>query len=432
MSDRTKEPEQFAAPFGYPRILGTYVAVNAVPDLWMLVDSADCSTLRAEIVQDNHDWNSTLITQEGSYRIASSGVCPNTIVLDRRQDLGELLQVVASGDGALLLVCPAPVTALVGVDYRHIVAGLEDKLKSKILVVDPVDSVGDWVAGYIQITELLAEHVELPPPDPEEGKVALVGYLWDRGEGDHVASVSELKGLLAAIGVETTSVWLSGEPTASLASVAKAATIIALPYAGRAAGILAKRTGARVISAGLPVGLAGTVSWLEHIGEQLGRSTAAANVVARMAPGYYRKLAKAVARHFVNREFAICAESRLAVGLADMVREFGSRVALMAVTGPLSAKDADLADVVLQDGNMAAIRNELVRLADSAELDPVLIGNERAIAAVDSDRMVVVPIGFQSAGIHHLHDTPFLGFSGTLSLVDRIVNAIALAEIRRS
>jgi len=431
--ERRSVPESFAAPFSYPRILGGYVAVNAVPDVWMLVDSADCSTLRAEIIQDNHDWNSTLITEDGRYRIASSGVCPNTIVLDRRYDLGEQIAVVGSGEGAFLFVCAAPVTALVGVDYRSIIAKVEERLAMKALVVDPVDSVGDWVSGYTQILEMLAENIELPGGTQRGEAVALVGYLWDRNEADHSASVEEMRRLIRGLGLDPVSVWLSGAPTTELARVSEASTIVALPYCGRAADILAARTGGSVVHLDLPIGLQGTIGWVEQLAAQTGRTAEGKKLVGREAPAHYELVAKAVLRHFMNRDFAICTEANLSVGLARMVREFGGVVKLLATAGAsLPSSAHELAETIVENGTMEAIRRELASMSESGDSNPVLIGNERAIAVAESERIVVVPLGFQASGIHHLYDSPFLGFSGTLSLVDRIVNAIALEEIRRS
>ena len=425
------QSDPFGAPFGYPRVLGAYLAVNAIPNTWMLVDSADCATLRAEIVQDNHDWLATLITEDGRYRIASTGVCPHTIVLDRRDMLAEQFSVVAQEGGAFLFIYPAPVTALVGVDYRNILAGIKVPDETIALVVDPVDSVGNWVAGYSHMMELVAKHLPLPkPPRNREGKVALVGYLWDRNEADHEASVEELTLLLTGLGLETSSVWLSGRPTEHLQQVAQAETLLALPYGRTAARILAKRTGARVVDVDLPVGLDASVSWVESLVEELGlpaESTSAMELAAGVA---YRRASKAVMRHLVNRTFAICTESVLASRVAGMVQEMGGEVQLLATAGePLSTGESELAETVLEDPTMEQVAAALREVADRAHGWPVLIGSERAVAAAEPGRFAVVPLGFQAGGTHHLYSAPFVGFSGAISLLDRIGNAIALREL---
>jgi nitrogenase molybdenum-iron protein alpha/beta subunit len=425
------QDDRFGAPFGYPRVLGAYLAVNAIPDTWMVVDSADCATLRAEIIQDNHDWLATLITEDGHYRIASTGVCPHTIVLDRRDMLAEQFAVVAKERGAFMFIYPAPVTALVGVDYRNVLASIEIPEETTALVVDPVDSVGNWVSGYSHMMELVATHLPLPEvPGKRKGTVALVGYLWDRNEADHEASVEELKLLLSQVGLETTSVWLSGCPTADLQRVVEAETILALPYGRGAAQILGSRTGARVVDVDLPIGLDATVAWVESLVAELGLPSTALAAMEVNAAEAYRRASKAVMRHLVDRTFAICTESLLGARIAAMVLEMGGDVQLLATAGEeLSEADSRLAHVVLENPTMERVAAALRDVADNAQGWPVLIGSERGLAAVEPGRFAVVPMGFQAGGTHHLFSAPFVGFAGALSLLDRIGNAIALRDL---
>lgn len=422
--------DDYGAPFGYPRIVGAYLAVNAMPDTWMLVDSADCATLRAEIIQDNHDWLSTLIRVDGKYRIASTGVCPHSIVLDRRESLAEQIAVVGQEAGAFLFVYPAPVTALVGIDYRTIVESVAQRMKLEAIVVDPVDSVGDWVSGYVHMMELVAKRIALPHPRPSPEKVALVGYLWDRNEADQQASMREVLRLVRALGLDPVCTWLSGEPTTDLARVSEAAHIIALPYAGRAATILSEKTGAPVVETGLPLGPEGTIRWLEQLGHDLGREKEAAALIESQAPELYRKLSRPVVRHFQGRDFMVCTEANLGVAVASMIDEFGGTVRLLATAGhstlPLAA---GLAENVVENGTMERVRSHIQRIADSAPRPPVLIASERGLSAARGYRIVPVPLGFQSGAFHHLYATPFLGFAGTLSLADRIGNAIGLDDM---
>ncbi|MBM4356037.1 MAG: hypothetical protein FJ109_19985, partial [Deltaproteobacteria bacterium] len=253
---------RFRAPFDYPRILGAYVAAAAIPDAWMLVDSADCGTLRAEVLQDNHDWFANVIGTDGRYRIASTGMCPTSAILDRTELLGRQIEELAAREGGALFVYPASVAAMVGADYRNVIRSLARRQLMPVLVVDPLDSLGPGVDGYQQVLETLAARIDLAGRTPRAGTVAIVGYLFDRYEGDNEANLAELMRLLSGLGLETTSVWLSGRPVAELADAACAETLIALPFAGRAADILSGRTGARVIRTGLPLGLGATCEWL--------------------------------------------------------------------------------------------------------------------------------------------------------------------------
>ena len=420
------------APFGYPRVIGAYLAVNAVPDAWMFVDSADCATLRAEIIQDNHDWMSTLITEDGRYRIASSGVCPHSIVLDRRADLVEQIGVVSKEGGAFLFIYPAPITALVGIDYRAVLSGTDIPEGCQAMVIDPVDSVGHWVDGYEDIMVRMARGIQLPDVRKKDpASVALVGFLWDRNEWDCRASLSELQQLLKGLGLQTVSTWFSGAGTTNLAEVAKAGTIISLPYGREAARILAQRTGANLIETDLPMGAAGTVSWLKTLQERLSLSKETDVFIEKSAGECYRRIEKAVLRHLVDRAFLLGMEGHLAAGFSRLVDEFGGFVPVAAVSGVVGqVAGSPGVEVVLDNPGMEEVSAAFSRAVHGADSIAVYVGNERGLAALPELWTALVPMGFQAGGTHHLYPAPYLGFAGTVSLVDRISNAIALLELR--
>jgi len=424
----------YRAPFDYPRILGAYVAASAIPDAWMLIDSADCGTLRAEVIQDNHDWFANIIGPDGRYRIASTGMCPTTAILDRSELLGQQIGSLAARGGGALFIYPASVAAMVGVDYRAVLARFErGALKMPVMVVDPLDALGNWVDGYEQVLETLARDIELAPRAIEPGSVALIGNLFDRYEGDCTANVAELVRLLEGLGLSVVSVWLSGTSVAGLAEVARAETLLALPFAGRSAEILASRTGARVVRTGLPVGLSATWSWLRSVGEAVGRTSEARQLVEKEGLGVYRLLGKAVVQHILHREFFICAEATLGVALSGMIRELGGDVRVLALGGDSAGEvPPEAAHRILAAADLEELRSTLAGELPHCAQAPILLGNQRAIVASSSLKVLPVPFGFQAGGIHCLMPTPYLGVAGTVSLVERIANASALDQLRRA
>ena len=434
MTSHSTTRARFRAPFDYPRILGAYVAASAISDAWMLIDSADCGTLRAEVIQDNHDWFANIIGPDGRYRIASTGMCPTSAILDRSELLGRQIGELASREGGILFVYPASVAAMVGVDYRAVLARMDRSgIQMPILVVDPLDALGNWVDGYQQILETVARSIDLSGRSLEGGTVALVGNLFDRYEGDCTANVAELERLLAGLGLRTVSTWLSGTTVDRLADVARAETLVALPFSGRSADILAGRTGARVVRAPLPLGLSATWDFLGRIGDATGRSALTRPFIEKEMGAVYDRLGKAVVQHILHREFLVCAEATLAVALAGFLQELGGDIRLLAAAGDSSSIPASLtAGRVLAAADMEELRDAIAEAAGDASQPPVLIGNQRAIVAASSRSVVPVPFGFQSGGIHCLTPTPYLGVSGAVSLVERIAKASALEQLRRA
>lgn len=416
--------EQFGIRFSYPRVLGVYLAVNAVPDMVMLVDAADCGTMRSEMVSDNHDWFSDVVSQEGRHRILTSAVCINNIIQDRRESLAAQMRKSAGLGGRFLLIQPSPMAGLVGTDYRAIYESVEEHVPQQLLLLSQVESLGDWTAGYADVLEALARRLDLPSGQTDADKVAVVGHLWDRHEADQEANLEVLTEMVAGLGLELVSVWLSGSDTLQLERVKEAGTIVALPYAGAAAAVISARTGARVLQAELPVGPEATATWVRNLGETCAREAQAEEWLATNGTRCYRRLSKAVLRYFSGRRFAVCTDSYLAKAVARMLLHFGAEVPLVACCGPDPGPPLLEVEHWLVAPELKALSRLIEELVHDAGTVPVLVTNEPVANCLPTLPLAGVFLGFQSPGTHHLYPAPYLGFPGALSLADRIVHSI--------
>jgi hypothetical protein len=69
--------EDFSMRATYTYLLGVYLGVNALRDAFLLVEGPDCTYMKAQYIQGNHDWLSTLTSVSGFHRIANTALHPS-------------------------------------------------------------------------------------------------------------------------------------------------------------------------------------------------------------------------------------------------------------------------------------------------------------------------------------------------------------------
>ncbi|MEQ1920182.1 MAG: nitrogenase component 1, partial [Elusimicrobiota bacterium] len=281
MSKTTPAAKAQGTPANFPSMLGVYLAVNAVSDVYALIDGPDCTLYKAHFIHGRHDLESTLLRIDGRHRVCFTNVCSQGVALEHDEILAQaVLRLDALPDCAAVLMTALPMCSITGVDYGRVTRALAPGLKGRALVVPPGSLVGDWLDGYAQTLTALAKSLDLQPGRTRPGTVAVVGHLMDRNEADRRADVRELERLAAGLGLECVSVWLSGQSYADLRRVEEAETVVSLPYARDAARLIVERTGAQLVESPLPFGLPRTMELLRGLGEAAGRPERAESFIA--------------------------------------------------------------------------------------------------------------------------------------------------------
>jgi nitrogenase molybdenum-iron protein alpha/beta subunit len=254
-------------------------------------------------------------------------------------------------------------------------------------------------------------------------KAAVVGYFMDRNEADHFGNLAELRRMLAALGLETVSVWLSDEPAAALARVAEAELIVSLPYGRAAARSLARATGARLVETELPFGLPKSERFLRDVGKAAGRAKEAeafiANELSRVVP----RLKWIIPQYFLNRRTAFMGDPYLFEGFLDIAEDLGMRMEgaiVRSLSGPSAASDGHPFPVLYAPRSSSP---EVRRLLQ-APLDLfVTCWCEQEFHGL---RFASMEFGFPSYRNHALFERPFLGFNGMLAFVDRMAERLCV------
>lgn len=422
------ERRELGVRLNFPYLQGAYLAFNAVPDVFFLGDGPSCIFAKALQVHGRHDLFSTLLSCESEHRVQHTGVNVFNIAGNYEKEIGAALRRMASWRGAgALFLGSMPMCSIAGTDYERILREALDGSKPAFVLPRRSAFAGDWLDGYAAVMEALAAGMELAPEPASPDSAALVGYLMDRNEGEHRGNVAELERILRALGLDPVSTWLSGKPYESLREVRRAGTVISLPHGRKAARILSRRLGARLIEADLPFGLEATRRFVELLGREFAREERARGFIKdeldRVAP----RLQWSVPHVFLNRRFAFIGDPLYGAGFAELIEELGGEIAGMILMG---------GGHHLNDAVKAALearpRTEFQPVTPRAKklweemsgsgVDLVL-GNSWAFGELHP-KTPWLEFGFPSDNTHFLNDEPFLGFSGALAFLSRAANEV--------
>ncbi len=427
--------EAYTPQSNFPYLIGVYLATNALPDAYLYVDGPDCAFYKAQFIHGKHDQNSTLIDGEGNHRIRMSDVTVNRIVVDRTALLKEAVVAMAEEKNcSVIMLTSMPMATITGTQYDLLVRDLRPGLDKLLLEVPALSLSGDWLDGYGETLAALAQSIPCPgQPDP--GKVAMVGYLMDRNERDHTANVRELERMVRGIGLEPVSIWLSGRPLEHLSRVGEAGTIISLPHGRKAARILAQRTGARLLETGLPFGLKPTIDWLAQVAAGHNREAEAGAFIESELSQAIPSIQWLLHRYLVETNILFIGDPLLFEPAVEFLSELGCRVAGLVAVGrkahlaPLPEALTNRSIPTLFEANPHDIEALVATLRGDRGIDLVIQSDTYGWPGEGNH--AIVPFGLACNWWHAIWDTPYLGFHGALSFVDRMANALMTRHRRK-
>lgn len=428
------EAQDFTERQNLPFMVGVYLAVNALADAYLLVDGPDCAHMKTQYVQGNHDWLSTLTDISGFHRVANTALHPFHMARSREDEVVDLLsRIAAHPQAGVALITPMPMAAITGVDYDRLARLAADRAGGRPVVHVPGRSLSaDWLGGYGLTLSSLASSpaLDLSGPAPDPARVAIVGYLMDRNEGDHVANLRVLRDLLARLDLELCSTWLGGGTFEELREVKRAGLIVSLPYGRRAARVLGRRLGIEVLETALPFGLDGTARWLRQVAAATGRLDRVEAVIddelTRVAP----PLQWVVPAVLLHRTVAFIGDPHLLEGFLDFTAELGLRHGPMIVTARAD-HTPDLAQR-LPSVAFEPTRARFMELLEPLRRDAVdLVVTNSTGCSLMAGSTPVMEFGFPSYFTHALYPRPFLGFEGALAFADSMANALRRVDLLR-
>jgi len=417
-----RDPDDYTLRLSPTFVDGVLVSGASIADAVVVYSAATCvnehvyKTLRA------HDHGESLSGSRGQPRLVTTFadyvVAPAGAGRAVEQAVRKVVEDLKPG--AIVLAELSRIT-IAGEDLPGLGRVLADQTKTPVLVARSRTLERDYTDAYRSVIEALA--AQLPDSafagGPEDGKVAIVGYFFERSEGDQIGNVAAMTDLVRVLGLVPVAPWLSGAPFSALCEAARASVIAALPLGRRAARTIAERSGARVLDLDLPIGLLGTAAWVRAIGEATGRESRAEQVVDAALRRSVPLVDRTASRVLATRRAALAAQPDWCDGLARMLeQDLGMQPAV--VVRRCRAKDCDPSVAEWSD----LVSTEL----KGRGLD-VIIGStwERRALPEPARRIAFVELGYPSLSEHFLVEQPHLGFDGTLVFAQRLASAVLAA-----
>ncbi len=419
--------EEFTRRRNFPYLHGVLLATNAIRDARLLVDGPNCSFFKSEHVFGAHDIESTLLDVSGQHRVAHTDLHPNLMVTEHDRRFVEVLGHVAGTKGAgVVMVATMPMVSVTGVDLEAL-ADQVSPAEGGIVILPARSLERCWLDGYADTLRRLAECIDLPAATPDPGRVALIGYLMDRNEGDHRGNLKEMRRLAESLGLQVSTVWLDGGPYADLRRVAEAGTLIALPHGRAAAEVLASRTGALVVQAGLPFGLDASDRFLHAMAVPSGRTDLAASVAADERSRIVRSWEWLVPRRFMFRKLGFAGDPHMMAGFCDLATLLGAEVPVL-VAYARRPQDWESAWSFLPTAPLWEPRIGEISNQDLARDLDLMVANSDLLDDLGGHGL---EFGFPSRRVHHSADAAYLGYNGALAFVDSLSNTLGDRSARR-
>ncbi len=423
---------EFMLSYAYPApyLDGVYLAVNALPDSYLVYDAHNCGYYKAEQIAGNHDLLSELMGWDQPDRILRTNLESREYVRGSDDQLSKKLRQVSElSDAALIFVASSNVMIFSGHDPAPVLRQMRDRSAAPLVRVPAAHQDRDHLHGYLDAVAGLLDNLFLDGEADAGGDVLLAGYVFERHEGDHQGNVAELQRLVAEGCGRRARVLLDGDPAAAWRRLPPPGLVVDLAGGWAAAEETAARLDVPCLEATLPVGLEGTAAWLRRLAGALGREEQAEAFIAREQESLTRQLRWLLPRYFLGRQVALFADRHWLPPLFDLLQELGLSVCTVGCTsrdaagtrpplrGPAAAAEQ-------APDQIPALLEHVAELRRRQELD-LVIGNSfihHLLAPLD---VPVVDFGYPCSYHHALGPRPALGFAGVRTWAERMINALS-------
>ncbi|MGM0576059.1 MAG: nitrogenase component 1 [Myxococcota bacterium] len=334
------------------------------------------------------------------------------------------------GSGVVIVDSSTPIS-LQAQSWAGVVKRTEEATGVPVIPVNARNYEDDLYGGYAATIGAILKKLDWDEAEDREDVVSVIGYPFDRYEGDHQGNVAEIRRMLKMLGLRAESVLMSGEPWSQVEQVVHASAHVVLPYAHRQARVLKKRDQA-VAKTCLPMSLTGTQRWLEQVAELAGVSSSRVERVVERERKRVRSLAEVAHRSLSGHRFAAFTDAPRAAGVIATLMEVGAVPEVVGVMhfrlGGRERVERELEETYgltmpedvhwLEDPTPAEVA--ALRLSDCYFAVGTSIERELLAHQVEGR---FLEFGFPSEVRHYLFPTPYLGFAGYARFLQGVLQA---------
>ena len=180
------------------RLTGVSMAVHAISDGFLLMHCGVGCKHKATSQLATHDWQENVVNRRGWTEVGDAELIEGSA--DR---IGPYLRTWHDRQSpGVMMVISVTFLDLTGDDFRDACRQTEKELSCPVLWVPAPGYDGDMFSGYASATVEVVGALDWTESPSKPNSVALLGYLFDRYEGDHQGNLLQLKGLMKGLGLE--------------------------------------------------------------------------------------------------------------------------------------------------------------------------------------------------------------------------------------
>lgn len=410
---------------------GVYMLANAIEDCVAVITLGPCVYEQIAQTFMAHDYFQTLLQPDQRHRIAVTFADQTTGTLGHEKALEDLIRKVASDlPSTSLVIVPEIVRlAMTGEDLTALCARLASELRISIVYIKTPGLVRDWQDAIGGLMEHLLTRLPEPTGHSQIPSVCLLGYPYERREGDHTGNVAELQSMLGAIGIEVPVVWPCGRPSAPAPPLRRPAAAVLFPPVHGWKDRFREKGFSPVLETCLPVGLRGSAEWIGEVARCTDREAQARGYCKLQMNHLAPMLSKLANSHLAGRGAMVIADESW---LDPVCRFFQDELGIRVIRSILRRRGTGAGSGhpqtetgVPSDPSVQSLREELGRALLDQDVD-LMVGNawEHNVIRQTHPHIPWFEFGYPCFERHHFAPRPFLGFGGALVWAEELVNLL--------